>query len=416
MLNFPRALVVNGAGDIFIADTSNNRVRVVDHATGIISTIVNASGASGYSGDGGPATTALTNYPQGLALDGSGNLYVADSGNNAVRKVVGGNITAFAGNGIPGFLGDGGPATSAWLQLPRGLAFNSAGDLFIADTFNDRVRKVNHTTGNISTVAGNGITGFAGDGHAAVSAELDTPFMVAFDSQGNLFISDSFNQRIREVNTNGNIWSVVGTCGFTGGFSGDAGPAPIAKVNFPQGIAFDTSNNLFIADIDNNRVREVRAPAGTRGASCPGPRGTPGGRLGVHPSTAPAPGPRIPRASSLLPGLSIPASVKAAHPVLTVRQPAAAAPAAPAAKLPASPATAAAVTPASSNIGIHVRASSASMHPVASISAAAAAAPESKQSGQSLLIAITLLGSIPPLATLWARRRKNRRLNAQSRS
>jgi hypothetical protein len=159
--------------------------------------------------------------------------------------------------------------------------------VYIADTGNNRVRRVDHATGNITTVAGNGTAGLAGDGRAATAAELNFPFGLAVDAAGYLYIADADNQRIRVVDTRGNIDSVVGTCGGVAGFSGDGGPASTAHVNFPYGVAVDAFGDLFIADINSNRVRAATGLAGTRGGSCPAPAGTPGSR-GAQPSRAAA--------------------------------------------------------------------------------------------------------------------------------
>ena len=257
-LNIPRAVAVDSSGNLFIADWGNGRIRKVD-TSGTISTVA-GNGTAGFSGDGGPATSAKLNIPRGVAVDSSGNLFIADWSNGRIRKVdTSGTISTVAGDGTFGFGGDGGPATSAQLSFPTGVAVDSSGNLFIADTANHRIRKVD-TSGTISTVAGNGTAGFSGDGGPATSAKLNFPFGVAVDSSGNLFIADHFNHRVRKVDTSGNIDTVAGTGAtgpFAGGFSDDGGPATSAALNLPDGVAVDSSGNLFIADSINNRIRKV---------------------------------------------------------------------------------------------------------------------------------------------------------------
>ncbi len=255
MLNTPRGVAVDGAGNLFIADFLNNRIRKVN-ASGVISTIA-GSGAPGFAGNGGPATSALLNNPAGVAVDGAGNLFIADQANRRIRKVnPSGVISTVAGNGVPGFGGDGGAATSAQLDSPVAVAVDSAGNLYIADFARDRIRKVN-ASGVISTIAGTGTAGFGGDGGSAASARLNSPAGVAVDSAGNLFIADYGNNRIRKVSPNGAINTVAGN-GVTG-FYGDGGAATSARLDKPSGVAVDSAGNLFIADYGNNRIRKVNA-------------------------------------------------------------------------------------------------------------------------------------------------------------
>lgn len=252
-------IAVDTSGDLFIADFDNDRIREVVAATGKIQTVA-GNGTSGFSGDGGPATSAELNGPMGVAVDSSGNLFIADTSNQRVREVVAatGKIQTVAGNGTAGPGGDGGLATNAQLDNPTGLAIDSSGNLFIADAGNERIRKV--TAGKIQTVAGNGIQGFSGDGGPATSAELGFALSVAVDGSGNLFITDIANQRIREVaSATGIIQTVAG--GGTAGL-GDGGPATSATLNYPLGAAVDGSGNVFIADGLNYRVREVSASTG----------------------------------------------------------------------------------------------------------------------------------------------------------
>ena len=252
-LDSPMGVVLDGAGNLYIADTGNDRIRKVD-TDGTITTVA-GSGAAGFSGGGGPATGARLSRPMGVALDGAGNLYIADADNNRIRKVdTSGTITTVAGTGTEGFSGDGGPATSAELSFPTGVAGDGAGNLYIADTANNRIRKVD-TDGNITTVTGTRTPGFAGDDGPATSAQITFPTGVTLDDAGNLYIADSGNQLIRKVDTRGTITTVAGTG--ADGFSGDGGPATRAQLSFPAGVAVDAAGNLYIADFFNQRIRKV---------------------------------------------------------------------------------------------------------------------------------------------------------------
>ena len=256
-LNNPLEVAVDAAGNLYIADRANNRIRKVD-TSGTITTVA-GTGTAGFSGDGGPAISASLNRPFGMAVDSAGNLFIADTSNQRVRKVdTTGTITTVAGNGTAAFSGDSGPATSASLNSPAGVAVDSAGNLFIVDTLNQRVRKVN-TSGTITTVAGNGTGGFSGDGGPATSASLNSPNDVAVDSAGNLFIADISNHRVRKVDTTGTITTVAGNG--TGGFSGDGGPAASASLFGPNDVAVDSAGNLFIAEQINHRIRKVTGGA-----------------------------------------------------------------------------------------------------------------------------------------------------------
>jgi sugar lactone lactonase YvrE len=252
-VSFPFGIAVDSSGNLFIADRDNHRIRRVD-TSGNISTVA-GTGASGVSGDGAPATTAQLFEPTGVALDSSGNLFIADQNNHRIRRVdTSGNISTVAGHGTSGFSGDGSSATSAQLNFPHGVALDSSGNLFIADRDNHRIRKVD-TSGNINTLAGAGTLGFSGDGGPATSAQLNFPYDIAVDSSGNLFIADRDNHRIRKVDTSGNISTVAGTGAF--GFSGDGGPATGARLAGPTGVAVDSSGNLFVADRGNHHIRKV---------------------------------------------------------------------------------------------------------------------------------------------------------------
>jgi sugar lactone lactonase YvrE len=294
-VNSPVGLATDGAGNLYIADDFGCNVRVVStqaSSTTILGVTVASktiasvagNGTPGYGGDNGPATSAQINNPRSVALDSFGNLYIADLGNFRIREVsTSGTITTFAGNGTAGSSGDGGPATSAEISSPYGVALNSSGDLYIADlssSFNTpdyRIRVVHD--GTINSVAGNGYAAYSGDGQIATGAEFTDPADVAVDAAGNLYIVDSFNNLIRAVNMqpntitllgitipSGSIATVAGNINLhncstttTECFGGDGGPATSAELNLPNGVALDSSGNLYIADSGNYRVRKVDA-------------------------------------------------------------------------------------------------------------------------------------------------------------
>jgi uncharacterized protein (TIGR03437 family) len=253
---------VDATGDIYIADANNSRIRKVT-PDGTISTVAGSS-TKGYSGDGGPATSAFLNGPVDVVPDAAGNLFIVDQGNNVVRKVdTNGIITTVAGNGSPGYSGDGGPATAASLNGPTGVAVNAAGNLFISDRGNNRIRKVSN--GIITTVAGTGRAGYAGDGDLATSAELNAPTGISLDASGNLYIAEVSNNRIRVLLTNGTIETVAGNG--SAGFSGDGGTATSGAINGPRGVT-TFAGLVYIGDALNNRIRLLtpafQAPAITQ--------------------------------------------------------------------------------------------------------------------------------------------------------
>jgi uncharacterized protein (TIGR03437 family) len=247
----PKGVAVDSAGNLFITDDSYRRIRKVS-LSGIITTVA-GNGKQGLAGDGGPATDAELSVPFGVAVDGAGNLFVADAALDIIRKIApSGIISTVAGNRLPGFSGDGGPATAAQLNAPIGVAVDGAGNLFIVDRQNSRIRKVS-PNGIISTVAGGGTDFYVlGDDRPAIGAGLALPFGVAVDGVGNLYIADSAHNRIRKVSTNGIITTVAGG----GGVYGEGGPATGADFGNPTGVAVDTAGNLFIA-VSGQRIRKV---------------------------------------------------------------------------------------------------------------------------------------------------------------
>ena len=256
-LNHPRRVAVDAVGNLLIADTDNHRVRRVDATTGLISTIA-GTGTAGYNGDGIAATGAQLDTPFGVAVDAAGNVFITDRDDHRVRRVdaTSGLISTIAGTGTAGFNGDGIAATSAQLDNPTGVAVDDAGNVFIADFGNIRVRRVDATTGLISTIAGTGTAGFNGDGIAATSAQLSNPWGVTVDAAGNVLIAEATNFRVRRVDTTTGLISTIAGIG-TGVHSGDGGPATSAKVT-PSEVAVDAAGNVFLTTEDS-RVRKVDA-------------------------------------------------------------------------------------------------------------------------------------------------------------
>lgn len=270
-------VAVDSGGNLYLAVDFGSIAKFISKITpdGIISTIGgSATSGPGYSGDGGPATNAQFNFssadPVGMAVDSTGNLYIADTENARVRKISpDGTITTVAGGGMltvgptGANFGDGGRAIAAFLAKPEGLALDSAGNLYIADALGQRIRRVS-TDGTITTVAGcagSAQCPFAlGDGGPATSATLFMPGAVAVDSNGNLYIADTLNNRIRKVSTDGTITTVAGSG--AGSFQGDGGPATQAGLYLPSGVAVDSAGNLFIDDAGDYRIRMV-TPDGT---------------------------------------------------------------------------------------------------------------------------------------------------------
>ena len=259
--NLPNGIAVDAKGNIFFVDKFNNQIRSVDTTTGIITTFAGSGPggyySGGYSGDGGPATSARLNLPGEIAFDTNGNLFIADSQNGRVRRVDAstGIITTVAGNGGFTFSGDGGLATAASLNHPAGVALDTNGNLFIADAYNCRVRRVDASSGIITTVAGNGEFSFSGDGGPAIAASLWLPIGVRVDTDGNLFIADLYNHRVRRVDASTGIITTFAGSGQSG-VSGDGGLATSVDIS-PVGVAIESSGNLLIADADSKRVRRV---------------------------------------------------------------------------------------------------------------------------------------------------------------
>ena len=246
-------ITLDKKGNMYIAMREHNIISRID--TKGTMTRYAGSGQSGFSGDGGPAANASFRVPAGLAFDSEGNLYIADRENHRVRKVdPKGYISTFAGIGEAGFSGDEGPAVKARLNLPSGVVVDKKGNLYISDRSNDRIRVVDKK-GVIRTYAGSGVAGFQGDAGPALKAQLDKPFGIALDETKNLYIADRNNNRVRKVSPDGIITTVAGDGGFF--FMGDNGPAYRASVAAPTGVALDSKGNLYIADRNNNRVRVV---------------------------------------------------------------------------------------------------------------------------------------------------------------
>ena len=262
-LCYPMGVAFDASGNMYIADENDARIRKVVLSTGIITTIA-GNGLWGYTGDGGPATAASMHYPWGIVTDGSSNLYIPEYGNNVIRKVntSTGIISTYAGKGTAGFSGDGGQATNAEFNNPDAVAIDASGNLYITDLWNERIRKITMSTGIITTIAGNGTGGFSGDGGPATSAEINAPQGIATDGSGNVYICDLFNNRVRKINVSDGIITTIagnGPSGGAGSFSGDGGPATAAGLYYPQGVAVDGSGNVYIVDQYNQRIRKVNS-------------------------------------------------------------------------------------------------------------------------------------------------------------
>jgi sugar lactone lactonase YvrE len=252
-LNAPQGIAVDAAGNLYIADTGNNKIRFVDTSTGLISTLA-GTGTAGYTGDYGTAAAATFNHPSGLFITPAGVLYMADTGNNVVRMIGlhSTMVTTFAGTGTAGSLGDGANSALAQLSAPQGVAADASGNVYIADTGNNKIREVNPVA-TISTIVGQATAGFNGDGQAS-TAQLSAPTGLILDSAGNLYMSDSGNNRVRVI-SGGQIVTIAGTG--TAAATGDGASSDTAAVSSPHGVALDALGNLYILDTGNNKVREI---------------------------------------------------------------------------------------------------------------------------------------------------------------
>ncbi|MBM3812904.1 MAG: hypothetical protein FJW20_14870 [Acidimicrobiia bacterium] len=252
-INFPADVAVDASGAPHLSSIECNRVARVD-PDGILRFVAGSTGGPGFGGDGGPGPSALLRGPQELTFDPAGNLYIADTNNHRIRRLApDGIISTVAGNGTAGFVGDGQPALSASLNAPQGVAFQG-GFLYIADTRNHRIRRV-APDGTISTIAGAGLAGFSGDGGPAIRATLRSPRGIALDAAGNLYIADQNNHRVRWVTPAGNITTIAGDG--RANFSGDGGPAASASLNLPVDVAVDADGSIYISDSNNDRIRVV---------------------------------------------------------------------------------------------------------------------------------------------------------------
>jgi trimeric autotransporter adhesin len=253
-LNGPNEVAFDKNDNMYIVERYNNDIRMVN-TSGIISTVA-GNGSSTWGGDGGPATAAGMNDPGGVAVDNKGNIYIAEYGSSVVRKVnASGIISTIAGiAGNAGYNGDGIPATSAEVNNAIGVAADTLGNVYIGDNYNNRVRMIN-TSGIITTVAGNGMGSYSGDGGPATAAEVYWPDHMFIDKNQNLYFGDWSNDRVRKINTSGIISTIVGNG--VSGYFGDGGPATAAELNGPSGVVVSLAGNIYVDDISNNRVREV---------------------------------------------------------------------------------------------------------------------------------------------------------------
>jgi len=257
---FTWGVALDAEQNLYIVDYDNNRIRKINATTGIIKTVAGNSPLhdfGSFSGDGGPATLAEFNHPSGVVIDTKGNIYIADQYNERIRKVstATGVINTVAGNGEMGYSGDGGPAISAKMS-PHGIAVDNDGNIYVAEELNNRIRKISVLTGIINTIAGNGESGYSGDGGPAISARLQSPCGVAIDKAGNIYIADWGNWCIRKVvHSTGIIYTIAGPGNRD--FLGDGGLARKANLRNPEAVALDGNGNIYVADGYNNRIRKI---------------------------------------------------------------------------------------------------------------------------------------------------------------
>ncbi|MDK2123351.1 NHL domain-containing protein [Parachitinimonas caeni] len=258
ILRRPTAVATDSKGNLYIADTQRHMIRKIDGATGK-SEVIAGTGALGFAGDNGPARLARFNSPEGIAVDAAGNVYVSDSLNQRIRRIdaATGIITTIAGTEFADYRGDNGPAKQAGFNYPTGLAFDRTGNLYVADSYNHRVRKIDMKSGIVTAFAGiQGDGGFSGDGGPAIGAQLANPTAIAFDQTGNMFIADAANNRIRRVDAVSGLLTTYAGTGATG-MGGDGIAATAANFDWPQGVAVDASGNVYISDSSNNRLRKI---------------------------------------------------------------------------------------------------------------------------------------------------------------
>jgi trimeric autotransporter adhesin len=257
----PLAVAVDKSGNIYFLTSESFCIRLVTVTTGVITTVAGECiSPAAYRGDGGPATSARLSYPQGVAVDASGNIYIADKSNNCIRMVTKstGVITTVAGGGDSARIGDGGQATTAYVELPYGVAVDASENIYISEPYQHRIRKVIKSTGVITTVAGNGRSGFSGDGGLATSATFNYPYGVAVDASGSIYVAEESGNRIRMITQSTGVITTVAGNGDPS-FSGDGGLATSASLNFPRNVAVDASGNVYIGDTYNNRIRMLTA-------------------------------------------------------------------------------------------------------------------------------------------------------------
>jgi uncharacterized protein (TIGR03437 family) len=267
-MNSPSNVAVDSSGTVYFTDTNNNVVRKVTKDANIATAAGNQTNGTTFGGDGGLAINASLYRPSGVAVDAAGNVYIADTSNNRIRKITvsTGIITTIAGGVTAGYSGDGKAAVNASLKNPVAVAVDSSGNLYIADSGNHVIRKITGTT--ITTVAGNGTPGFSGDnGIAFPLAQLNNPKGVVVDPSGNIFIADTGNSRIRMVSPAGVITTIAGNGGFA--YAGDGGAALSAQLNFPAGITLDASGNIYVADTSNNVIRILKPSSAGGGTQLP---------------------------------------------------------------------------------------------------------------------------------------------------